>query len=544
MKKYSPDLENDKSFQPIRALLGRVAPPPKDANAWITLENELFSKLEAPTHRRQAPGFAFPSYFFKAYVWGPALAIALLAFSLTYRMAVPPAAPFARALSIRGTVVALSPNAKRYDTLTDLRDFNKFPFLGAHTAFSTLGNSSFVMQIDQSSAFELSENSMVTLKEITGRSMVFSLSKGSILLKVGTRSRNQRFMVETACASCIVVGTIFKVDAFETNGRKTALSVYEGKVKFIAASAGARQAVYVASGQTCIEENGVFGEVLSIPETETPLKNISFLKLLLDRQNPQNAPVGIVDVSAHPEIKHMGPAAVGLVPRKPERRLAPAVVKPESTLVAAPEYVEAMVQLTIGEYQKAIGILDSLKNTQPLDMKSRMSIMLKINESYLKLGNFSNVLGKLDSACDRSTDNSAKERLLWEKANILANCLGDYQNAEKALVELLTVNPSGKCAKDALIKLAEIQYMLGKFDCAAATYRKFLKNYPSDPDFDKTLFSLADIVDNDLHGRQEALNLYGRLLNERPHSAYAGAAQFARAQCLIKLGRAAEARAR
>jgi tetratricopeptide (TPR) repeat protein len=251
----------------------------------------------------------------------------------------------------------------------------------------------------------------------------------------------------------------------------------------------------------------------------------------------------ITAVTADLQKKLMGPASIGLVPRKPDRRFAPAIVKPESTLVAVPEYVEAMVQLTIGEYQKAIGILDSLKNTQPLDMKSRMSIMRKINESYLKLGNFSNVLGKLDSACDRSTDNSVKERLLWEKANILANCLGDYQNAERALSELLTVSPSGKCAKDALIKLAEIQYMLGKFDCAAATYRKFLKNYPSDPDFDKTLFSLADIVDNDLHGCQEALNLYGRLLNERPQSAYAEAAQFARAQCLIKLGRAAEARA-
>ena len=535
MKKYSPDLENDKSFQPIRALLGRIAPPPKDAQAWIRLENELFSKLEAPTHRKHAAGFAFPSYFFKAYVWGPALMVALLAFLLTYRMAVPPASPFTRALSVRGTIVAFSPNVKRSDTLTDLHGFNKIPRLGVHSSFSTLSGSSFVMQIDRSSAFELSENSMVTLKEITGRSMVFSLSKGSILLKVGKRSRNQRFMVETACASCVVVGTIFKVDAFETNGRKTALSVYEGKVKFIAACPeGAPQAVYVASGQTCIEENGVFGEVRSIPETETPLKNISFLKLLLDRQNPQNAPVGIVDVSAH----LINPASVGPALQKPPRRLAPAVVKPESTLVAAPEYVEAMVQLTIGEYQKAIGILDSLKNTQPLDMKSRMSIMRKINESYLKLGNFSNVLGKLDSAYVKSADNSVKEGLLWEKANILANCVGDYQNAERALSELLRESPSGNRAKEALIKLAEIQYMLGKFDCAAAMYRKFLKQYPSDPDFDKTLFSLADIVDNDLHGRREALNLYGRLLNERPRSPYAEAAQFARAQCLIKLGRA------
>ena len=277
----------------------------------------------------------------------------------------------------------------------------------------------------------------------------------------------------------------------------------------------------------------------SIAEAETPLKNISFLKLLLDRQNPQSAPQdSITAVNVDLQKKLISPASVGRALQKPQRRLAPAVVKPESRLVAAPEYVEAMVQLTIGEYQKAIGILDSLKNTQPLDMKSRMSIMRKINESYLKLGNFSNVLGKLDSACGRSADNSVKEGLLWEKANILANCLGDYQNAERALTELLRVSPSGKRAKEALVKLAEIQYMLGKFDCAAATYRKFLKQYPSDPDFDKTLFSLADIVDNDLHGRQEALNLYGRLLNERPHSAYAEAAQFARAQCLIKLGRA------
>jgi tetratricopeptide (TPR) repeat protein len=203
-------------------------------------------------------------------------------------------------------------------------------------------------------------------------------------------------------------------------------------------------------------------------------------------------------------------------------------VQPESTLVAVPEYVEAMVQLTVGEYQKAVGILDSLKNNQPIDMKSRMSIMKKINSCYAKLGDFRKALERLEEKHEKTTSNTDKENLLWEVANMKANCMGDYQGAETALVELLVIDPTGIRSHDAYGKLAEIQYMLNKFESAAATYRKHISQYPNDPDMDKSLFSLANIIDNDMHNYHEALVLYTKLIKTYPHSSYFNASLFAR----------------
>jgi tetratricopeptide (TPR) repeat protein len=595
------DLEKQQaSFRTISESLKGVKAPLKDAAEWITLENELFSRLNVPVKPRRYKSPSFVSYFFKPYFRGAvsALLVLVVGFSFFYRFGNTPVDPFTGVMSIHGTVIASSPDMKTPDTLRDIRDFKKVRNNGKNCVFKTLANSSFIMRLDRGSAFELAQNSLVAITEISRKSMLFNLDRGSILVKVSKRLKNQKFIVATPSASCVVVGTIFKVEAFDAKGKQTALSVYEGKVKFQTASGNARRTIFVASGQTCREENGVFGDVRSISETETPIKNISLLQLLLDRQESSITQYGIVDVSVKPQQaliliddslagrspllvrkpvgRHSvtiaangfisfektiavgsdsisaiiadlqrtleGKPAARAVSSKPARQCAVVVFKPESTLVAVPEYVEAMVQLTIGEYQKAIGILDSLKNTQPIDMKSRMSIMRKINESYLKLGNFSKALEKLEDRFEKATDSSSREQTLWEMANIKANCLGDYPGAEMALVELLMVNPSGKQAKDALFKLAETQYMLNKFDCAAATYRNFLKDFQRDPDFDKALFSLADIVDNDAHGYQEALLLYGKLLTEHPQSPYADAARFARAQCLIKLGRTGEAR--
>jgi hypothetical protein len=58
---------------------------------------------------------------------------------------------------------------------------------------------------------------------------------------------------------------------------------------------------------------------------------------------------------------------------------------------------------------------------------------------------------------------------------------------------------------------------------------------------DKSLFSLANIIANDMHIYKEALVLYTKLLKTCPHSSYVEAALYARAGCLIKLGRIAEA---
>jgi tetratricopeptide (TPR) repeat protein len=450
------------------------------------------------------------------------------------------------------------------------------------------------MRLDQGSVFELSQNSTVSFKEISRRHLLFGLDKGSILFKVSKRLKDQKFIISTPSASCIVVGTVFKVDVRDstaTSPMQTVLTVYEGKVKF----ATDNQVVFVATGQTCHAEKSAFGAIRAISELETPIEDISVLELLVNRGNPPGAPYGLIDVTTQPDqaiviIDDSLSGKTPLMARKSIGRhsllitangyaafekaieigkdsisrvseclkkapcndkislhlvkhvVSPVVVQPESTLVAVPEYVEAMVQLTVGEYQKAVGILDSLKNNQPIDMKSRMSIMKKINSCYAKLGDFRKALERLEEKLEKTTSNTDKENLLWEVANMKANCIGDYQGAEMALVELLVIDPTGIRAHDAYGKLAEIQYMLNKYESAAATYRKHITQYPNDPDMDKSLFSLANIIDNDMHNYKDALVLYTKLIKAYPHSSFFNASLFARAECLIKLGRNAEAR--
>jgi tetratricopeptide (TPR) repeat protein len=502
--------------------------------------------------------------------------------------------PYTRAINIHGKLIACAPMENKIDTLTGVNDFAQIPKLGKNFTFKTLENSSFIMQLDQGSVIELFQNSIASIKEIGRRHIVFALDEGSVLVKVSKRSKGQKFIISTPSASCTVVGTIFKVDVRNSpaaNGMQTALTVYEGKVKF----ATDKQIVYVGTGQTCLLKNTAIGAIRAISEHETPIKDISVLELLVKHGNSPEAHYGLIDVTTQPDqalviIDDSLSGKTPLLARKSIGRhsllitasgytafektvdigkdsvshvseclkkapgndkvslhlvkhvVSPVVVQPESTLVAVPEYVEAMVQLTIGEYQKAVGILDSLKNSQPIDMKSRMSIMIKINNCYAKLGDFRKALERLEGKYEKSTSTTDKVSLLWEMANMKANCMGDYQGAEMALVELLVIDPTGIRAHDAYGKLAEIQYMLNKFESAAVTYKEHIKKFPIDPDMDKSLFSLANIIDNDMHNYKDALALYSKLMKTYPHSSYFNASLFARAECLLKLGKTAEAR--
>jgi tetratricopeptide (TPR) repeat protein len=583
------------AFQHLSALLKQVKPSIKNEHEWTVVENNLFEAMQKDQPLREKPQITFLHNLFTPFVVAPAAVTLLLLLSVFFYQSInSPIDPFTRAVSIHGKLIACSPLGKKIDTLSGIDGFSKIPNSGKNYTFKTLDNSSLIMRLDQGSVFELSQNSTVSFKEISRRHLLFGLDKGSILFKVSKRLKDQKFIISTPSASCIVVGTIFKVDvrdSSDTGPMQTVLTVYEGKVKF----ATDNQVVFIATGQTCHAEKSAFGAVRAISELETPIKDISVLELLVNRGNPPGAPYGFIDVTTQPDqalviiddslsgktpllarksigrhsvlitangyaafekaieigkdsisrlsesLKKM-PSSERVSLHRAKHAVSPIVVQPESTLVAVPEYVEAMVQLTVGEYQKAVGILDSLKNNQPIDMKSRMSIMKKINSCYAKLGDFRKALERLEEKHEKTTSNTDKENLLWEVANMKANCMGDYQGAETALVELLVIDPTGIRSHDAYGKLAEIQYMLNKFESAAATYRKHISQYPNDPDMDKSLFSLANIIDNDMHNYHEALVLYTKLIKTYPHSSYFNASLFARAECLLKSGRNAEAR--
>jgi outer membrane protein assembly factor BamD (BamD/ComL family) len=381
---------------------------------------------------------------------------------------------------------------------------------------------------------------------------------------------------------------------------QTVLTVYEGNVAFVPPT-GPRNQKTVSSGQRCSSIPG--GEPYYVSESQTPIKAISTLELLVNAKYSTPEPSGLLDISSQPEetMVLLDDTIVGATPlmlrkpigghriklsargyfpwerqffigrdsissltaelvsagrqgrddscRTPARKIRKRArhtlnADPESLLVAFPDYVEANIQLSIGEYQKALGILDSLKNNYPLDMKNRKSIMSKINNCYAKLGDFTGALAGLQDKLDMTSSSSSareKEQLLWEITNINANCIGDYEGAELAIIDLLALGMDGHRTCEAYEKLADVQYMLGKSDSAAATFKTLLKKCPGAPAKERILFSLASILNDDMRHCKEAIGIYSKVMNEFPSGNYYKAALFARAECFDRLGRYEEA---
>ena len=580
-------------------LLRRIEPPQKTDAQWSVLESGLFTHLGADA--RQSREYSLYSPFLRPLSFAAGFAVIALGIAVSFLVKSPDDSPssYARLLSVHGSVLVGLTGKKCADTLGGAG--------GVHGAFhfkkgmsvTTLANGTFIARLDKGSAIEVSPRSQLTFLSIDKKQIAINLTRGSILAKVSKRSADQKFSVVTPSATCVVVGTIFKVDVEapkHDSANSTALTVYEGKVRFIENGVNSKQPRIVATGQRSISGTSM-GPVGSITESQTPLKNISTLELLVGPQSLGPEISGLVDVSSQPEgaavlldntvvgktplllrkpvgIHTISVSAQGyatsekslridrdstsdltvcLVKTAPACRVAAAAAKsiapirlspiaPESTLVAIPEYVEAMIQCTIGEYQKSLSILESLKNSKPIDLKSKISLTTKINDCYAKLGDFSKALKSLKEKCAASSSVSEKEHYLWEIANMQANCMGDYQGARQTLTQLLAMFPFGKRAADAYKKLAEVQCMQKDFNAAAATYAQFLQKFHDDPERDKIIFYSACIAEEVSHNLKEAVGLYSQIIDKYPQGGYYQSAFFRRGDCLARLGRMIEAR--
>jgi TolA-binding protein len=122
-----------------------------------------------------------------------------------------------------------------------------------------------------------------------------------------------------------------------------------------------------------------------------------------------------------------------------------------------------------------------------------------------------------------------------------ANCLGDYQGAEMALVEFLIVQPNAIWAHSAYSKLAEIQYYLAKYENSAETYQKHIAAFPDDPDIDRSMYNLACILGEDLNRCEKAALWYSRLIDSFRASKYRAAAFFRRGECELTMEKFQEA---
>lgn len=592
--------ERSGRMERLRALLLKVKAPVKQEQDWCRLENDLFAALDdeaqtALTPAKQRFVFSFPR---AVYAYAAAAALVFSVVGVGLKVASQKTADresTASLVSVRGRVAVQWDGSGRWDTLSSLGPQMAGKTAGRGTVFATLAAGSAVILLDKGSVAKLSEGSSLTIKTSTAAQQVCFLSKGSVLVKVNKRLPGQSFEVRTPCATCTVVGTAFRVDA----GTSTTLSVYQGKVRMMPAGGPSSVAACVVTGRrmTVSRDGSVaFGR---ITESGTPIRDISVLSMIVEpsaADNGQNIGA-VVDITSRPDgAKVMiNGAMMGTTPlliREPRGRFAVALyrdgydpyedslavgpdrvvscapvltrkssevlpVRPpaprgrasvaaqrrqsEAELRLIPEYVEALVNMASGEYQRALAILDSLSGSGVVDIKQRMCIMETINACYGKLGDFGHAADLLEERLQKTDSPLAKGQILWELANIRANCLGDYEGAEMALVEFLILQPEAMWAHNAYSKLAEIQYYLNKYKSAAETYRKHIATFPDDPDIDRSIFNLACIVGRDLGDCGKAAGWYSRLLNSFHASPYRSAALFRRAECYMQMGKPDEA---
>lgn len=581
----------------LRSLLLTVKAPAKQDRDWDRLENDLFAALDVDEHAPARHGLtiAFPRFA----VYSVAATILLCAAGIGVRalyQKIRSEESIACVASVQGRVAVRWDGTGSWDTLSSARPTAVTAQKKARpgTIFAPLDKSSAIIALDKGSMITLYERSVLTIKSSDRKRQVCFLGSGSVLAKVNKRHVGQVFEVRTPCATCSIVGTIFKVDAASSS--KTTLSVYQGKVAMKPLTGPVSVATLVATGrQMSVSENGSVAFGL-ITESTTPIRDISVLSMLAEHGENGSDSNAVLDVTSTPEgakvmINNIMAGTTPILIREswgryalslfsegyepyegsvtvgrdrvvrlaaemsqkstmpppavspPRRFVSPAMQrqKSEEELRLIPDYVEALVNIASGEYQDALAILDSLSGAGVVDLRQRMCIMETINACYRKLGDFQRATDVLEERLAKTDSQRAKGQILWELANLRGNCLGDYEGAEMALVEFLILEPDAMWAHSAYSKLAETQYYLGKYKVAAATYQKHIATFPDDPDIDRSLYNLGCIMGRDLADCGKAAGWYSRLLNSFHASKYRSAALFRRAECYMQMGKTDEA---
>jgi hypothetical protein len=574
-------------------LLRQVRVPSKTDDEWQRLENDLFIRLDEQTAPQRSTGvtFAFPRF---GAAW--AATAALVALSLlgsgvyVAKLSSRQSPSTAGIIHTRGNIMVALAN-KDPLPIVSLKDNAALTrIIPAGTAISTPDSSSAIIRLDKNSALELLPGSHLVLKKSNASRQLCYLSSGSVLVKVNKRTDGQRFEIQTSTAICRIVGTVFRVDAFD--GHQTALSVYQGKVELtpLRGTLGKRALVETGRRLTVSRDKEPVDQMLS--DASAPIHDISVLGMLAEEDTKDHAVIEVTSLPNGAKVmvdgemagttpllikKRLGDYSVavygdGFLPwkkrvtlgsdrfvgvyapltpagevRRPvpgKKAYTPALAprrQCEAELALIPEYIEALVDISSGEYQRALGLFDSLWNSGIVDIKGRMCLMEKLNACYAKLGDFNKAVETLEERYQKAQTPRDKGQLLWEMATMRANCLGDYQGAEMALVEFLILQPDALWAHNAYSKLAEIQYYLNKFGSAAETYAKHIATFPDDPDIDRSMYNLARILQIDLNKCEKAVRWYSRLINSFPAGKYYAAAFFRRGECELQMGKPAEA---
>jgi TolA-binding protein len=585
----------------LEELLREVHVPQKSENEWQKLENDLFLRLDAPQRpvRRFAFPFSMPSFAIPkpAIAWASAavLALAVAGAGVAVSLMGGNSASVAGLVNVKGSVAVTWGGKGAPQTIAVLGPNEAARIARPKTVFETPEGGIAFIRLDKGSILSLAPRSRLTLEASGADRQICYLSTGSVLVKVSKRTPGQRFEIRTPCASCRVVGTVFQVNA--QGEKQTTLSVFQGKVRLTPAAGIRGGETFVETGRQLTVGSGTEPAGRMLSAAQRPIHDISVLGMLVD-ENDNNG--GILDIVSTPsgakvlvngamagkaplmvkaakgsyslvlcsdgfqpldtsvslgynrvcevraQLSQLAPAEKpAKIHAKPQSRRQPSMVNTETReteLQTMPDYIEALVDMSSGEYQAALKIFDSLSNSGLVDIKGRTCLMDKINACYAKLGDFGKASETLEDRYQKAQNAQDKGQLLWEMATMRANCLGDYQGAEMALVEFLILQPNAIWAHSAYGRLAEIQYYLNKYDVAAETYERHIATFPDDPDIDKSMFNLACILAGDLNNCDKAARWYSRLIDSFHASKYRTAAFFRRGECEMQMGKTAEAK--
>ncbi|MBD3393901.1 MAG: PEGA domain-containing protein [Chitinivibrionales bacterium] len=513
--------ERRDSIQRLRGILREVPGPRARTEAeWRSVENAVFSSLDRDTSQAGKAvvlerGFAFRSFTRPLIAAAAALTVIVNAFVLLRHDPVSPARSLqnSKILYADGSVAMGDDGA-----VAPLRDIDQNAYqVKAGDRYETGDDGSLMMQLVEGTGIRLSRNTRLEVLVASAGRIELMLHYGDVLFSVRPLERGSQFVVQTPNAECRVVGTIFQVTASPEGGQtRTDLAVYQGAVR-ITDSEQRRVSASVETGRMVSLYGHRFEDVFSAAARQSSIRDISLLKLALDlARDTLASPAGMIELTSEPPEARVvingefmgttpmvatypaGTYDVSLsrhgfkpwhdsVTVNPMRanvvtaELAPAEARARSVpdpaarrnaalepsddeipkdFVNRPEYVEALIQMTIGEYRKALGILESLKEQPELSARDRAYVMEKISHCYRSLGDFRGALRVLRREHRRATDLSAKANFLWEMATVKATCLGDYKSARRDLEAYLEMYPDGPWAAEAVDKLAELQVLI------------------------------------------------------------------------------------
>ncbi len=587
--------ENSPQCKKLRALLSTISAPAKQEHDWQRLENDLFLTLDNEKAQSKKHSLTknplFQPRFALLGSLAAALVLSLVGFGIFFANNNSKSnQSIASLASVQGKVAVLWAGKGNWDTLSPRVPNYSGKIAKTGTVIATQGNSSAILCLDKGSIVKIYENSRFFISSSTPLCQLCNLVTGSILANVTKRSARQKFEIRTTCATVNIIGTVFRVDASAADN--TVLSVFHGKVAMQPNGFKAEPFLVSTGEKKFVDKNGST-PIQHISENAMPLKDISVISMLTDDTNATTGQFSVVDISSEPQgakvminnsmvgttplfvKKEPGTYSVvifnpgfapfekplvvsgdrfislnavlsqnaAMQPVHPVKHLVLKARKCEDELRLIPEYVEALVNISVGEYQHALSILDSLSNSGIIDIRLRMCIMQSVNECYKKIGDFAKAEEQLENRLTSTDSPLSKAQILWELSNIRANCLGDYEGAEMALVEFLILEPDALWAQNAYSKLAEVQYFNNKFKNAAETYRKHIALFPKDPDIDKSLYNLACITAQDLGDSKKAVDLFTKIITLYPRSKFYDVSYFKRGETLLKLGKPEDAAA-